>query len=127
VIRIAGAFLVLATAAAAAIGVAQAQERTSAHMEGCLVWNRPEGPVMVGNECSRPISLKFMDLETQKSQTVELAPGQRLTTDTEWGHPAGFMFTACPVGFRPSVGFSVENKEPISASLYNCVVGEPTS
>ena len=55
------------------------------------------------------------------------AAGQRLTTDTEWGHPAGFMFTACPVGFRPSVGFTVENKEPISASLYNCVVGEPTS
>jgi hypothetical protein len=126
VIRLATALLVLAMTTAA-MGTAQGQERTAAHMEGCLVWNRPPGPVMVGNECSRTISLKFMDLETQKSQTVELAPGQRLTTDTEWGHPAGFMFTACPVGFRPSVGFTVENKEPIAASLYNCVVGEPTS
>jgi hypothetical protein len=126
VIRTAVAVLLLATATAATVA-AQAQERTAAHMEGCLVWNQSQGPVMVGNECSRTISFKFMDLETQKSQTVELAPGQRLTTDTEWGHPAGFMFTACPVGLRPSVGFTVENKEPISASLYNCVLGEPTS
>jgi hypothetical protein len=121
VIRLAFAFLLLA------IPAVQAQERTAAHMEGCLVWNRPPGTVMVGNECSRSISLKFMDLETQKSQTVELAPRQRLATDTEWGHPAGFMFTACPMGFRPSVEFSVENQKAISASLYNCVAGEPTS
>jgi hypothetical protein len=121
------ALLLAATIATMAMGAAQAQERTAAHMEGCLVWNQPQGPVMVGNECSRAISFKFMDLETQKSQTVDLAPGQRLTTDTDWGHPAGFMFTACPVGLRPSVGFTVENKEPISASLYNCVLGEPTS
>ena len=122
-IRLAVALLLAVTVAT----VARAQERTAAHMEGCLVWNQPQGSVMVGNECSRAISFKFMDLETQKSQTVDLAPGQRLATDTEWGHPAGFMFTACPVGFRPSVGFTVENKEPISASLYNCVLGEPTS
>ncbi len=125
-IRTAVALLLMAMATAATVA-AQAQERTAAHMEGCLVWNRPPGTVMVGNECSRSISLKFMDLETQKSQTVELAPRQRLATDTEWGQPAGFMFTACPMGFRPSVEFSVENKQAISASLYNCVVSEPTS
>jgi hypothetical protein len=37
------------------------------------------------------------------------------------------MFTACPLGFRPSVPFTLENKEAISLSLYNCVAGEPTS
>jgi hypothetical protein len=37
------------------------------------------------------------------------------------------MFTACPVGFQPSLPFAVENKEPIGVSLYNCVRGRPTS
>jgi hypothetical protein len=35
--------------------------------------------------------------------------------------------TRCCRMSSPMVGFTVENKEPISASLYNCVVGEPTS
>ena len=48
------------------------------------------------------------------------------TAAFEW-NTAGFMFTACPVGFQPSVRFAVENKETIGVSLYNCVAGRPTS
>ena len=59
--------------------------------------------------------------------TTELAPGARFTSDAVWGKTSGFMFTACPIGFRPSVRFALENKEAIGVSLYNCVAGEPTS
>jgi hypothetical protein len=118
---LAAALLLLGFAAAA-----HAQERAIGHMEGCLVWNRA-GNVSVRNECSRPLTLMFMDAEAQQPQTAELAPGTRFTADSVWGETGGFMFTACPVGFRPSVRFAIENREAISASLYNCVQGEPTS
>jgi hypothetical protein len=119
--RLALALLLLAIAPAV-----QAQERVLAHMEGCLVWNR-DGNIAVRNECSRPIALKYMDFDTQQAMTVELAPGARFTSDSVYGQTSGFMFTACPLGFRPSVKFALENKEAIGVSLYNCVAGEPTS
>ncbi len=38
------------------------------------------------------------------------------------------MFTVCPVGYWPSLRFAVENAEPISVSLYNCLPpGKPIS
>ncbi len=111
-------FLVMATA--------EAQERRMAHMEGCLIWSR-EGSIAARNECSRPIALKYMDFDVQQVVTTELAPGARFTSDSVWGQSTGFMFTACPLGFRPSVPFALENKEAIGVSLYNCVAGEPTS
>jgi len=105
---------------------AAAQELSAAHMEGCLVWNR-DGNVSVRNECSRPIALMFMDVGDQRVVSAELAPGARFTSDAVWGQTSGFIFTACPVGSRPSVRFALENKETIGVSLYNCVVGRPTS
>jgi hypothetical protein len=122
VIRYAFVFLLLAMAMA----TAQAQERRMAHMEGCLIWSR-EGSISARNECSRPIALKYMDFDVQQTVTTELAPGARFTSDSVWGQTTGFMFTACPLGLRPSVPFALENKEPIGVSLYNCVAGEPTS
>jgi hypothetical protein len=122
VIRTAFVFLLLAMATA----TAEAQERRMAHMEGCLIWSR-EGNIAARNECSRPIALKYMDFDVQQTVTTELAPGARFTSDSIWGQTTGFMFTACPLGFRPSVPFALENKEAIGFSLYNCVAGEPTS
>jgi len=86
-----------------------------------------EGNVSVRNECSRPIALMFMDVGDQRVVSAELAPGARFTSDAVWGQTSGFIFTACPVGSRPSVRFALENKETIGVSLYNCVVGRPTS
>jgi hypothetical protein len=105
---------------------AGAQEMTGAHMEGCLVWNRG-GNVSVRNECSRPLALMFMDFDQQQVATADVAPGARFTSDAVWGQSSGFMFTACPVGSAPSVRFALENKETIGVSLYNCVVGRPSS
>lgn len=105
---------------------AAAQEGTSAHMEGCLVWSA-QGAVGVRNECSRPIAFLFMTFDDRQVSTAELPPGGRFVADVDWGRPGGFMFTACPVGYRPNVAFSLENKEAISLSLYNCVGGRPNS
>jgi len=115
------ALLLLAIATAAG-----AQERTIAHMEGCLVWSR-DGNIAARNECSRPIALMYMDFDVQQTVKAELAPGARFTSDSVWGQTIGFMFTACPLGYRPSVRFGLENKEAIGVSLYNCVAAEPTS
>jgi hypothetical protein len=105
---------------------ATAQEMTAAHMEGCLVWNR-SGNVAVRNECSRPLTLQYMDMADQRLVATELAPGAGFTADSVWGRTGGFIFTACPVGLKPSVRFAAENQEAIAASLYNCVAGRPTS
>jgi len=105
---------------------AGAQELSAAHMEGCLVWNR-DGNVSVRNECRRPIALMFMEVGDQRVVSAELAPGARFTSDAVWGQTSGFIFTACPLGTKPSIRFALENKETIGVSLYNCVVGRPTS
>ena len=65
----------------AGVVAAHAQERAIGHMEGCLVWNRA-GNVSVRNECSRPLSLMFMDADAQQPQAAELAPGARFTADS---------------------------------------------
>jgi len=109
----------------AATGAA-AQEGTSAHMEGCLIWSG-KGAVGVRNECSRPITLMFMTYDDPRIVTSELPPGGRFVSDAEWGQSGGFIFTACPVGYKPSVAFSIENKTAIGLSLYNCIGGKPTS
>jgi hypothetical protein len=113
------AMLLLATGAAA-------QNITAAHMEGCLVWNR-DGLVSARNECSRPLTMMFMAFDDGQVVTTELAPGARFTSAAVWGESKGFIFTACPVGLRPSVRFGPENKETIAESLYNCVATRPTS
>ena len=105
---------------------AVAQEGASAHMEGCLIWSG-QGAVGARNECSRPITLMFMTFDDQQVVTAELPPGGRFVSEAEWGRPGGFMFTACPVGYKPNVAFSLENKDAIGLSLYNCVGGKPNS
>ena len=119
--RLLSTAVLLATAATAA-----AQEGSAAHMEGCLVWNR-QGGVSVRNDCSRPVALMFMSFDDQQVITAEVAPGGRFTADAVWGQSGGFMFTACPPGTRPNLRFALENKEAIGASLYNCVIGRPSS
>jgi len=111
----------------AAATPAAAQPATAAHMEGCLVWSRDGGAVAVRNECGRPLALMFMDFDEQRAVTADLAAGARFTTQSVLGRSSGFMFTACPIGLRPSVRFALENREAIGASLYNFLVGQPTS
>jgi hypothetical protein len=105
---------------------AGAQEVTHAHMEGCLIWSG-SGAVTTRNECSRPIALQFMTFDDHHIVTSELPPGGRFVSDAQWGQSGGFLFTACPVGYRPNVRLAVENKDVIGPSLYNCIGGRPSS
>jgi hypothetical protein len=105
-------------------GSAAAQYPARAHMEGCLIWSVAKGNLVVRNECSRAMTLQFMSFDDQRVVQSEVAPGAWLDTGRRSGD-AEFMFTACPVGFVPSVRFAVENKKPISESLYNCQPGRP--
>jgi hypothetical protein len=66
-------------------------------------------------------------LRRPASRHGRAAAGGRFVSEAEWGQPGGFMFTACPAGYKPNVRFSVENKEAIGLSLYNCVGGKPNS
>jgi len=113
------ALLAVATAA-------RAQEGRQAHMEGCLIWSN-SGAVAVRNECSRLIVLQFMTVEDQRIVTADLPPGGRFTSDAQWGQTSGFLFTACPAGYRPNVRFAAENKDAIGLSLYYCIGGRPNS
>jgi hypothetical protein len=105
-------------------GTALAQYPAKAHMEGCLVWRAAQGSLVVGNECSRPITFMFMSFDDGHVTQSEIAPGGVLDTGGHAGD-GKFMFTACPVGFVPSLRFAIENKQAISDSLYNCQPGRP--
>jgi len=105
-------------------GTAAAQYPARAHMEGCLIWSVAKGNLVVRNECSRAMTLLFMSFDDQHVVQSEVAPGAWLDTGRRLGE-AEFMFTACPVGFVPSVRFAIENKKPIRESLYNCQPGRP--
>jgi hypothetical protein len=118
--------LALASTLLAMATTAGAQETTHAHMEGCLIWSG-SGAVGARNECSRPIALQFMTFDDQQVVTADLPPGGRFISDVQWGQSGGFLFTACPAGYRPSVRFAAENKEAIGLSLYYCIGGRPSS
>lgn len=103
---------------------AAAQYPARAHMEGCLVWSVAKEHLVARNECSRAMTFMFMTLEDGHVLQTEVAPGAWVDTGRTPGE-SGFMFTACPVGFVPSVRFALENKQTISDSLYNCQPGRP--
>jgi len=103
---------------------ASAQYPAKAHMEGCLVWSADNGKLVVHNECGRPTTFMFMSFDDDSVVQSEVAPGAWFDTGRRAGE-GEFMFTACPVGYVPSLRFAIENKGPISDSLYNCQPGRP--
>jgi hypothetical protein len=105
-------------------GRAAAQYPAQAHMEGCLVWSVAKGNLVVRNECSRPMTFMFMSFDDGHVLQSEVAPGAWFDTGRRRGE-GEFMFTACPVGYVPSVRFAIENEKPIRESVYNCQPGRP--
>jgi hypothetical protein len=120
--------LALGLALLVAAGAARAQQDSLAHMEGCFVWGVAGGRVGARNECSRPITMKFMAFEDGRMVEADVPPGGWFDTGAPVGVPTGgYMFTSCPVGYTPSLRFSIENRTAISVSLYNCLPGRPNS
>jgi hypothetical protein len=92
-----------------------------AHMEACLEWGDLDGHFGAVNICNKPTTVLFMTLADEHVTEQEVAPGGSFNSGAP--KPVGldaWMFTACPVGYVPSVRFSAANANVILPSLYNC-------
>ena len=111
-------------------GLALAQEEVSrAHMEACLRWTLTGGRFITRNSCDTPITIQFMTLYDRHLVEKDVAPGGVFQSDSvDVDRAKEMMFSACPVGYRPSPRFALENAEAIRVSLYNCrPSNKPTS
>ena len=108
-------------AAMAAAGAAAQPVR--AHMEACTRWDHAGPEFGTRNSCDSPIVILFMALGDQRVVERQLPPGARFGSAADLS--AGWMFTACPVGYAPNVRFALENKSAILDSLYNCLPARP--
>lgn len=105
-----------------AAGDAAAQP-VKAHMEACTRWGYAGGEFGTRNSCDTPLTMLFMGLGDQQVIEREVAPGAWFGSAADISH--GWIFTACPVGYTPSVQFSAKNKDTIMVSLYNCLPARP--
>ncbi|MBS0223283.1 MAG: hypothetical protein JSR91_21350 [Proteobacteria bacterium] len=121
------ALLLSALSLAVSTGAATAQSSARAHMEACTEWAFEGGHIGTRNDCNRPVSIKFMAYDGSHVLEADLPPGGWFDSGVAAGTIEGFLFTVCPVGYIPSVRFSLENAVPIADSLYNCLpIGKPS-
>lgn len=94
-----------------------------AHAEDCAVWGyRDNDHFGAVNKCKDPMRIQFMLTNDQRVIEREVKPGEFFDTGltsnqverTRW------LFTACPVGYVPSVPFLLKHEDEIQASRYNC-------
>lgn len=94
-----------------------------AHVEDCAVWGyRDNDHFGAINKCKDPMRIQFMLTNDQRVIEREVKPGEFFDTEltsnqverTRW------LFTACPVGYVPSVPFLLKHEDEIQASRYNC-------
>jgi hypothetical protein len=95
-----------------------------AHMEACTRWEYVGGEFGTLNRCDTPVTIQFMALNEGRVIERNVAPGDWFGSGTG-DLPDGWIFTACPVGYAPSVRVAPENKDTILVSLYNCRPGRP--
>ena len=96
-------------------------QQTKAHMEACTEWGYVDGQFGTHNSCSKPITILFMAFGDARVVARDVPPGGYLSSGTTEPDLANsWMFTACPLGYVPSVRFSTENATAILESLYNC-------
>ena len=104
-------------------------QQTMAHMEACTEWGYFGGQFGTRNSCSKPITILFMAFGDARVVAQDIPPGGHFNSGTtELDLANSWMFTACPLGYVPSVRFSTENATAILESLYNCqLLGRPGS
>jgi hypothetical protein len=112
------AAVVIVTAAAGA-----AAQAVRAHMEACTRWNTAGSQHGTYNSCDTPIVILFMAFADAGAIEREVPPGAWFGSGSDLS--AGWMFTACPVGYAPNLRFARENKDAIMDSLYNCLPSRP--
>jgi len=98
-------------------------QTTIAHVECCTNWDYRDDHFGTINNCKDPVSIKFMLMKDEHEIEREIGPGEFFDTGLSSEQINGncTLFTACPVGYLPSVPFSVKNKDLILPGLYNCV------
>lgn len=109
-----------------AADLAAAQTQSRAHMEACTQWKSEGGHIGTRNDCDRPVAIKFLAYGAAQVIEADVPPGGWFDSSFVDGAIEGFLFTVCPVGYVPSVPFSMKDKTPILESLYNCLpTGRP--
>jgi len=92
------------------------------HMESCLEWDGIDGQWGAVNTCNAPTTILFMVLADGRMITQDVSPGGRFSSGPAAPNRIGpWMYTACPIGYAPSVRFSAENADIIVPSHYHCV------
>ncbi len=111
-------------------GIAFAQAEVSrAHMEACVRWTLTGSRFITRNSCDTPVAIQFMTLYDGHITEKNVPPGGVFQSDpVDTDHTDQMMFSVCPVGYRPSPRFTIENARAIRVSLYNCQPpNKPTS
>ena len=107
--------------AVAAAGAAA--QPVKAHMEACTRWGQAGSQHGTYNSCDAPVVILFMAFADTGVVEREVPPGAWFGSAADLS--AGWMFTACPVGYAPNIRFALENKDAILDSLYNCLPSRP--
>jgi hypothetical protein len=114
--------LILWLAAAAVHPETGRAQALVAHVERCIAWDVREERLQAVNKCKRPAALMFMLFKDQRVVEAEIKPGavfdtgvSREDAESDW------MYTACPAGHAPNVPFSMQYKDAIGPSTYQCV------
>ena len=92
------------------------------HMESCLDWSHVDGQWGAVNNCKEPTTIQFMVLTDGPVITRDIPVGNRFNSGTP--EPIGgnaWMYTACAVGYTPSIRFVPENSDIIIPSHYHCI------
>ncbi len=94
-----------------------------AHMEACTRWGHAGMEYGTRNRCDTPIVILFMAFADHRIVEREVMPGEWFGSAADLSD--GWMFTACPLGYAPNLGFSPANRDAILDSLYNCLPSRP--
>lgn len=96
---------------------------TVAHLEDCIEWGYRNNRYGAVNDCKESSSIHFMLINDGRVINGEVEPGAFFDTGLTGNQVSSsrLLFTACPIGYVPSVPFSVKYQDEIQASRYNCL------
>jgi hypothetical protein len=96
---------------------------TRLHLEACTKWSEQSGSFGFVNACGEPVALLFIQLNGQHRFDRVVRPGERFETGVgeKTVDATGWLFTACPADYVPSVPLTTENQAQILKGQYECV------
>jgi len=109
----------------ALVSVAHAQNKVGMHLEECTEWRDFNGSHYTRNVCNRAVTVFFMTLDGKNRIERHLQRNEPIDTGilSVTAKELGWIGATCPVGFRPDVPFTPENRQRFFDSYYDCVPG----